>query len=70
MRRLNKIKSESLSTSKLCTSSQNIARTVSCSFYKHLVPGSVPGSGDTDVNNTVSVTEINGSHSLSIRTHS
>lgn len=61
MRRLNKIKSESPSTSKFCTSGRKAIHTVLGSFHKHLVPVLVPGSGDTEINHT---------QSLSIRTHS
>lgn len=57
MRSLNKIKSESPSTYKLCISSQKAAHTVLVSFHRHWVSGSVPGTGDTEINDTQSLSK-------------
>lgn len=57
MRSLNKIKSESPSTYKLCISSQKAAHTVLVSFHRHLVSGSVPGTGGTEINDTQSLSK-------------
>lgn len=55
MRRLNKIKSERPSTSKLCSSNLKVAHSVLGSFHKYLVPNSVSGLENTEINDTQSV---------------